>query len=407
MLACQAQKRHFDNPIEEILHSDKDMFGHILADSNRYEVQIIYTQIDRDSLNRPQFKTYQFNVDTVRYFYPASMVKLPAALLALEKLNQLNISKESIINFGKGSKPQKSVEIDSTARNFRPSIGHYLKKLFVVSDNDAFNRLYEFLGQAQLNEDIWAKGYQNMLILHRLANKDFDLESNRCSNPFVIFQENADSSRQVLLSREEVCNPKIYRPKLGKISKGKAYTTDEGDTVKAAFDFTYKNYFALPDMQRMLRAVLFPESMPDSATFDIRPEDYQYLYKCMSMLPRESNYPKYEEKYHTDGFMKFLLYGDTKEKIPAHIRIFNKVGLSYGFMSDNAYIVDFKNRVEFMLSVVIYTNKNQILNDGKYEYKDIAYPFMRNLGRKFLAYEQKRPRKYPPNLQRFQLSYED
>ena len=65
-------------------------FKSIIDKRKNYEVQIIYTQINRDQNNKPSFKTFEYNVDTSRYFYPASTVKFPMALLALEKLNTLN-----------------------------------------------------------------------------------------------------------------------------------------------------------------------------------------------------------------------------------------------------------------------------------------------------------------------------
>jgi hypothetical protein len=63
-------------------------FGKILQNRDSFRVQIIYTQIDRDPRNNPSFKSYYFNVDSTKYFYPASTVKLPVALLALQKINE-------------------------------------------------------------------------------------------------------------------------------------------------------------------------------------------------------------------------------------------------------------------------------------------------------------------------------
>lgn len=57
----------------------------------QHRVQIIYTQIDRDAENRPTFTSFTYRVDPAEYFYPASTVKLPTALLALEKLQRLSI----------------------------------------------------------------------------------------------------------------------------------------------------------------------------------------------------------------------------------------------------------------------------------------------------------------------------
>jgi hypothetical protein len=88
-----------------------------------------------------------------------------------------------------------------------------------------------------------------------------------------------------------------------------------------------------------------------------------------------------------DGFRKFLMFADTPDRIPENIRIFNKVGLAYGYTSDCAYIVDYENKVEFFLSALIYTNKDGILNDGKYEYITIGLPFIAQLGRIVYNYE--------------------
>jgi hypothetical protein len=83
----------------------------------------------------------------------------------------------------------------------------------------------------------------------------------------------------------------------------------------------------------------------------------------MSMKPAESDYPAYDSTY-TDAYVKFLLYGGSGNMPEEGIRIFNKVGDAYGFLTDAAYIVDFKNGVEFLLSATVYTNENEIFNDN-------------------------------------------
>jgi len=127
----------------------------------------------------------------------------------------------------------------------------------------------------------------------------------------------------------------------------------------------------------------------------------------MSQLPRETKYPAYsKDKTYTDSYCKFLMFGETKKHIPSSIRIFNKIGDAYGYMIDNAYVVDFENNIEFMLSAVINTNTDGIYNDGKYEYHKIGYPFMRNLGRAVYKYELKRTRVRQPDLSDFKMKYD-
>lgn len=78
---------------------------------------------------------------------------------------------------------------------------------------------------------------------------------------------------------------------------------------------------------------------------------------------------------------------------------------AYGYLIDNAYIADFKNGVEFLLSAVIYVNNNQIFNDDKYEYDEIGFPFLANLGKVIYEYELKRDKKFPSDLSKFILMF--
>ena len=100
------------------------------------------------------------------------------------------------------------------------------------------------------------------------------------------------------------------------------------------------------------------------------------------------------------------MFGDNKKPIPRSIRIFNKVGDAYGFLLDNAYIVDFEKKIEFMLSVVIYCNADGIFNDDKYDYDEVGYPFMANLGKAVYDFEVKRKRKVKPDLSKFVITYD-
>ncbi len=100
------------------------------------------------------------------------------------------------------------------------------------------------------------------------------------------------------------------------------------------------------------------------------------------------------------------MFGEGQDTVPKNIRIFNKVGDAYGYLIDNAYIVDFDKGVEFILSVVINTNTDGIYNDGKYEYKTLGYPFMRDIGQAIYHYELGRKRKFKPNLAEFRFQYD-
>ncbi|MCY3565848.1 MAG: hypothetical protein OXH27_06680, partial [Gammaproteobacteria bacterium] len=78
------------------------------------------------------------------------------------------------------------------------------------------------------------------------------------------------------------------------------------------------------------------------------------------------------------------LFGDSRERIPEHIEIFNKIGRAYGYLTDSAYIVDRRTNREFLISATIRVNANETFNDDIYEYVEIGLPFLAELGRQLV-----------------------
>ncbi|HCW07923.1 MAG TPA: hypothetical protein DGG95_11235 [Cytophagales bacterium] len=399
--ACSPRLVENDAFVENLMKTRPAKFKKILRQKDTLGIQIIYTQINRDSSNRPTFKSFYFNVDSTQYFYPASTVKLPLVLLALEKLNQLNIhglDKFTPMFHDSIYAGQLSVKSDTSAINKLPSVAHYAKKILVVSDNDAYNRLYEFVGQKEVNSKLKSKGY-NIRILHRLE-RPLSPDQNRHTEAVRFVKDDS-----VIYSQPMLVNEDSIRP-TRKVFKGKGYMSNDDHFISKPFDFTYKNFYPLAEQQEILKAVLFPETVDAKRKFDVTEADRQFVMQYMSQLPRETKHPKYRGKNYYDAYVKYLLFGSNRKSIPTHIRIFDKVGIAYGFMIDNAYIVDFKNNTEFMLSAVINTNVDGVYNDGKYEFDKIGFPFMKNLGRVVYKYELKRKKKYQPDLSRIKLKYE-
>ncbi len=384
-------------------------FQQLLDKPAQYDIQIIYTQIDRDEQGFPHFKQHSFQLDKDQYYYPASMVKMPIAFMALEKLNKLKIKgldKNSVMKNGAASPPQTLAETDSTAENGLPTVAHYAKKIFLVSDNDASNRLYEFVGQQALNEGLHQKGYQNLRITHRLGVSGYDEEASRHTNPVSFFDSSLRDAEKMLYYQGEVYSRAETGFQLTETQRGKGYY--DGDSlVLQPFDFSKKNYVSLQDFHDMLQSVIFPEAAPPARRFDLTEEDYAFLYQVMSELPRESQHPRYD--HEPDHYCKFFLFGDRKEaeRMPPNIRIFNKVGWAYGFLTDVSYIVDFEAGVEFFLAATIHVNADGIFNDDQYEYESVGLPFFSQLGQVVYEHDKGRKRKMRPDLGRFQgLGYD-
>ena len=397
-----SQKNAEDNFIENFLKKYPEKFNTILKNPEKYEVQIIYTQINRDKNNVPSFKQYTYRLNSKNYFYAASLVKLPCSALALEKLNKLNIpelDKNTRMQTDSAAVCQKTIIRDTTAFQNIPSVAQYIKRMLLISDNDAYGRIYEFLGQQYINDELWKKGYSDVRITHR-----FDAEctagQNRCTNPISFYNSQGKCiyKQAIQTNQSELCNP------FGPVKKGIGYMDKNNKLIHQPKDYTYMNSLSLQDITDVLKSIIFPNAVDEKRRFDLKKEDYDFLYKYLSMYPRESDYPKYNLKDFEDSYKKYFIYGNYHKKIESDsIRIFNVVGQSYGYLSDCAYIVNTDRKIEFMLSAVIYVNEDGIINDGKYEYKTIGFPFLADLGKSFYIYELKRKKEQLPDLSIFKL----
>lgn len=362
LTAC-SNAQALEDPLQKVLSSENPNIKRVMDSVDQYEVQIRYTQIDRknDSII---FKDYDFQVDKHNYFYPASTVKFPIAVLALEKLNEIDTLNR---------KTRFYVEGDSVETTFAKAIS----EIFAVSDNHANNRLVEFLGQDAINNRLRDKGVDPVRISHRLGYHSDDVTTK----PLVIYLN--DSTTATL---EGSINTAPRPLQLNKVRKGTGFH-EEDSLMKGPFDFSLKNYYPIDAQHGVLKRVIFPEKFSEKEKFLLTESQREYLLMAMHTLPKAVGYDPVE---YYDGYCKFFLYGDTQENIPDHIKIYNKVGFAYGTLTDCAYIVDTKNDVEFMLSATILVNKDGIFNDNQYEHDKTGIPFLAELGRQLYNYELKR-----------------
>lgn len=387
--------------LESLMKKYPQFFDSILKQRDLLKVQVIYTQINRDASNNPSFKSFYFNVNADKYFYPASTVKLPIALLALQKLHELRLpglGKNSSMITGKAYSGQTMVLNDPTTPDGRPNVAQYVKKIFLVSDNDAFNRLYEFLGQEYINDKLHKMGYADARIVHRLQ-RTLTEDENRHTNPIEFYS----ASNRLLYGQPMKFNQAPYAASSDSVGKG-YYSGDQ--LIDHPMDFSKKNKISLQDLTNILRSVLFPTSVPEKQRFNLKQEDYNFVYKYMSQFPAETKFPPYDTANFWDAYGKLLYWGSEKGALPKNIRIFNKEGDAYGFLHDISYFVDLDKNIEFMLSATIYCNRDEIENDDKYDYDSIGLPFFKNLGRVIYDYELKRKRPRVPGLGKFRLQYD-
>ena len=352
----------------------------VSSNPEKYHLKIIYTRVNTTT-EKPEFLTSVYPSNTEPYSYCASLVKLPVAVLCLRKLNQLGLGAGSILYTDSSEQCHRSVRKDSSSENSYPSINHYLRRMLLVSDNDAYNRCFEFLGTDFIHQDLQTLSYTNIRIINR-----YDIicppGKSKSTNPVRVFSV----SNKLLYSQPALPIEKKWKAPLKKVQVGKSYMDENKRIIPHPKDFSFMNTMSLEDCHNFLMDLIYRGVQK----FSLDTAQKEFLIEQMSLLPRQSLWPRYNSKDYPDNYKKYLYYGDFKEPInDTNLVVTNIVGQSYGFLSDCARFKDTKNGFEFLLSATLYVNEDEILNDGKYEYKQIGLPFLAELGRRICDYELK------------------
>jgi hypothetical protein len=363
LFSCQGEQ--MEKPLENILYSsEEEAIRRVVDNIDRHELQILYTQIDRTN-GQIQLVDHKFGVNDSAYFYPASTVKFPIALLALEEISQRE-------DFSLDTRFY--VEGDTLETTVREEV----IKVFATSDNDANNRLFEFLGQDAINEGLAHKNVGPIRISHRLSTENADDITTR---PLIVYLNDS-----TITQMGPVVNAPLEHLKLKNISKGIGFITED-ELIEEPFDFSLKNYYPLSTQQEVMKRLIFPERYGSAEYFDLGQEERTLMLDAMSSPPRKWGYDEVE---YYDSYGKFFIYGDSMSRIPESVKIFNKVGYAYGTLTDCAYVKDSRNDIEFILTATILVNQDGVFNDDQYEYESIGIPFLAALGREIHKYELKR-----------------
>ena len=382
VLGCNSKPKNSSLLLEILKDSKESIIKKVQSDLNTHEVQILYTRIHRDSSGLPKFERHNFQVNSKQYFYPASTVKFPVAILALQKIRKLQsqgIPVTADTPFKVLFSENLIKKTDSTHPKNNLTIAHLIKKIFLVSDNMAYNYLFDFIGSDNANKAIHNIGITNFNLSHKFS----DSENENSTPRFIFFNQKGDT---IYNQAPIISNQKIKNTNLGGVLKGKGYIKD-GILIGESMDFSEKNYVSISALHQILERIIFPKLFSKKKQFTIEPEDYFFLRYWMSRTPNEVTIPFYDRETFFDSYCKFFIYGDKKGEMTNNIRIYNKVGLAYGTATDVAYVKD-SNGVEFFLTATILTNKNEIFNDNTYEYDQLGIPFLAALGREIYQFEK-------------------
>ncbi len=321
--------------------------------------------------------------DLSTYFYPASTVKLCAAIAAIETIHEINTEQGTAFDLDTPLRIEprfpddRAVDTDPTNHVAGTiTVGHAIRKIGLVSDNAAFNWLYEFVGQEALNANMRRAGFESVRILHRLSERRSLLE-NRQNRAVTLLDMNRTPVFRV---PDRTSDFEENNADIPGLDLGEAFMR-ESQRVSGPFSFKTKNRISLQDLQGILAAVVRPDIRTARPGFDrwtIR--ERTRLIRALGDAPGESDNPRYNAEHYPQDYAKFAGTGAWRARSADDVHVFAKTGRAYGFTTENCYIEDQTSGAGFFLAATLYTNPNGVLNDDTYGYAKTADVFLADLG---------------------------
>lgn len=374
--------------LESILQSMRPTWSRLLDDAENMRLQIQLTPLVRHGITTAS-ATESFRADA-EYFYPASTVKLLAAICTIRSVRRMQQelpSRGFDLDTPLEYLPDNAdaiVNDDTDQDGGRLTLRHCIRRALIISENSPHNRLYEFLGHATMNRDLQALGFVDAVINHRLD--DARTPEEQRTTPRIIARL-PDGSRHGFPRR--VGAPLTYPAGIARTLVGSGFLRD-GVLEERPMDFASpgaeKNRIRLADLHALV-TTLAPGRAADSEvarSLEITEADIAFLRHCMTMLPRESRNPIYDPAAYPDDYVKPTLAG--VRAIAPDAAIMNKLGWAYGFVTDASVIHTMSaprlaDRHAVALSYTMWACTRGVLNNDDYDYEQLAKPFAKDLGR--------------------------
>lgn len=369
----QSEEKQSSEDVKAVSILDSLGIDSEIARNPKFHFQMVATSVVEGKIR----KSVSYGTD--QYYYPASLVKIPAALVLLEILNERNISLNAIPIFDTVN-ACGSTRFVELSQEKRISFRQMLRELIVVSDNHFYNALYHFITPKELNKRLKEKGYEGVKIYRAFTGCDV-IDQLR-TYPLKVY---APDLKSVLYEQEaSILDSNVvfeYYTESKDRMFGSKHENKEGDIVDGPYDLNFHIEIPLEQMHRMMLSVFYSNQFSQTERWNVRGEDLTFIQEMLGTFPSEisSSYRKID---HFDDF-EYKYVPSNKEK---GNRTFGKLGLSYGFASESVYVPTDGIGNGLLLSYSVYVNSNDIVNDGEYDYESVARPFAKDLFTKMLEW---------------------
>lgn len=351
-------------------------FTALLRDPAAHRLQILVTELITDADGRQRLVAHGYRVGA-EYVYPASAIKTFASVAAMRALAAIpdppvDLDTPLALCKSRSTKRCSNTRDRSNLEGGKITLGHEIRKMQIVSDNSAFNRLYDFVGHREFGEDLQRLGFRDVHVQHRLSTRE--LPEARHKTPRMQLQPGR-AVVDIPARASDLPAPTITDPGL---RVGSAHQGPGGVIVPEPMDFADRNAAPVCALQRLQIALVAPTLA--EVDLGLGAQHREFLLAAMRIDPHASQNPRFTDPAQSIDRFKPLLPGITRVLPAAQIEYVNKAGKAYGFHIENAFIRERSSGRAFFVTAAIYADHDGTVGDDKYAYADVSVPFFADLG---------------------------
>jgi hypothetical protein len=246
----------------------------------------------------------------------------------------------------------------------KPNLDLLYKEMLIMSNNDAYNFFYDFVGPRHFNKRMNALNFPNIILRNRFSS-GCGGEKAQLHGGITFIKEAANLKFAIN------CQTDSLQDKTQSI-----YLNEAGAQ-------SY-NLVSLYSLHQLMKQLFYPVTTSGAPKLNISEANLQYFKQTISSYPKSiPDYNSYPNHYH-----KYLIPPGFINNNDSTLKIYSKNGNAGGYISDIMYFTDEKNKVKYFLSVSIYNASNKYYYRRRAYYTNPGIDFFRQLSKVLYNYEK-------------------
>lgn len=363
-----------DDSLRGLIEAAGPVARRVLAAPEAFQLQVLLTHCERAGQGWRALSTQDFALRPRRWFAAASWVKLPLAALLVEELERRGLD---WIDAGLRLEidPERACAPLPAAQPGGWRLEALLQAMLVVSDNLAYNALYELLGSDAIHARLRALGFAHIRMATRLG-------CPQSRSPGKLGARLRDASGAVVWDSPAQPAETFQRFPFGTAHAGRAWA-ENGALTHAAHDFSDSNFLPLADVHRLVLEL----GGGIEPRFALSLRARRWFADTLALTPARAGLLSADQRAWSDDHSKWLIPLDSSGHARPGLSIASKNAQSFGYIGDSAFVTDAGRQRAFALTAVLFVDRDGVLNDGVYDYAGTGRPFLLELGTAALGWK--------------------